>query len=144
MTALTPMAIEITDNFPVAQLTGFSLLKLRHEEVEGQDVIRFALEYDGVCQDVMTARASEGVGKIRGRLHKMDLREVAGYILREVAFRHVLDRFAEPAVLESADLFEKAVRRLHPRTINTVQLEEFLRAIKMTVSTSSRARKSTK
>jgi hypothetical protein len=144
MKTAAQIANEVTEQFPVSWLTGFSLLKLGHEEGENDAVIRFTLEYSGVCQEIMTAKATEGTGKIRGRLRKLSLHEIAGYILREVAFRYVLDRFGEPAVLADANLFERAIRRLHPRAINSVQLEEFSRAIRMMVESSSRTRKSTK
>lgn len=144
MNTAAQIANDVTDQFPVNQITGFSLLKLGHEEGENDEVIRFTLGYSGVCQEIMTAKATEGIGKIRGRLHKLSLHEIAGYILREVAFRYVLDHFGEPAVLTDANLFERAIRRLHPRAINTVQLEEFSRAIKMMVEPSSRTRKSIK
>lgn len=133
MTTATAMSIagQTVENFPVSELTGFSLVQLGYIEQADGATIQFTLEFDGVCQVVMAANAKDGVGKIRGRLHKLRLREIAAYIIREVAFRYVLDRFGETSVLVDTDLFEKAVRRLCPRTIKPNQLEDYLRAIQM-------------
>jgi hypothetical protein len=133
MTTATAMSIagQAVENFPVSELTGFSLVQLGYIEQADGATIQFTLEFDGVCQVVMAANAKDVVGKIRGRLHKLRLREIAAYIIREVAFRYVLDRFGETSVLVDTDLFEKVVRRLCPRTIKLNQLEEYLRAIQM-------------